>query len=93
MTTLIIGIIGFLFTLVSNSILNPLNPYANTISEKIDIFASLMETVYEVFDAVNFLVPLDVIFICLEISISTYALALALGFIKWLIERITDVIP
>lgn len=66
---------------------------ASNLSEYISIMNNTLNYVFEIFDYVNFIIPINVIFTCLLIIVTLRCLAIMWNFVEWIILRLFDVIP
>lgn len=89
MTQIIVAVISFLMTHVSNLF----SPYQDSLSELFSKITEVSSFIFDIFDMVNFIIPIDVIFFCVEYMVVFYLGGLTVWIGNWLICRLCDVIP
>jgi len=91
MTELIIKFVNFIYEHLILKVFAPLN---NIIPE--NIFTSMTQTVVfvvDLFQKINFIIPVNDIFVCLSIIILIRIAMFSMFGLNWVIRRIFDVIP
>lgn len=91
MTDIIVHVITWIIGLVAG--LTGELQGASNLAEYIGIMNETLSYVFEIFDYVNFLIPINVIFNCLLIIITLRVLAIMWNFVEWILLRVFDVIP
>lgn len=91
MTDILLRVVTWIIGLISG-LNNGLFEQGNLI-EYVSVLNNLIDYVFEIFDYVNFIIPIDVIFNCVFIMIVLRILAILWNFVEWIILRIFDIIP
>ena len=92
MTDLLLGILDSL-GLAKEQIFTYVNSATGETNEVYNITLTCINGVLEIMKLVNFLVPIDTIFICCTIYLTIDVALFNAGAINWVIRRIVDAIP
>lgn len=91
MTNIIVKIVSWVIGLIAG-LTNGFFGSGN-ILEYVQVLNNTLGAVFEVFDAINFIIPVNVIFGCLLVIVSLRIVAILYNFVEFIILRVFDVIP
>lgn len=92
MTDLLLNILGSI-GLAKDQIFTYVNSATGETNDVYNIALTCINSVLEIMKLVNFIVPIDTIFICSIIYLTIDVALFNAGAVNWVIRRIVDIIP
>lgn len=90
MTDIIVGLLNLFFNIITAPMNNLIAGYA--ITEFFGAIKTGVTYVYMVFDYINFIIPVDMVFICILTIVTMRILQIMWNWVQWIIEQVCAIL-
>ena len=89
MQTIIISVLSWIASFLTTTF----DTFNGNITDSFELAVEVTSFVFEIFDTINFIIPVNVIFFCIFFMLQFYIVSAVLWLQLWVFRRVMDIIP